>query len=727
MIVHSLNEKTLTIGRDASCDIQLKGMGVSRCHAFLECRSECPHIRDNGSTYGLVVNDIPVSEADLHDGDILCIGVQAFFVRLTPGRIGLEPYEQQHGRETLTDMPSLDKNRRITIGRDPSNDVQIDHPLASRFHAYIIMEHSGRTLLVDNKSTNGTFINGKPVRRHELDSNDIIQIASMRLSLVDGTLHTVDDCNRIRIQAREVSVALQGCVIVDRISLSIDPGEFVAILGPSGAGKTTLASALIGTLPLLEGEVEYNGLPLQQYIGSYTSRIGYVAQKNLLYDDLTVSETLYEQSILRLPGDTPRAQRVARIQEVLETLGLEHAAHRRVCRLSGGEAKRLHLGIVLLSSPTIIFLDEPLAGLDSGLVGTCMHIFRDLARKGHTIILTTHTLSQLSCCDRVLFFSGGTIAYDGPPQSMNTSLKVNELAEAYEKARKQTRQRKTVTGKVKKHIARIRSRTGRLRGSAVSKDTNKSARQRVSPFAQTGMLLMRYVRLFVRDVRNCAVVLAQAPLIALLLLGVYTADRYMLPISFYFCVTISAIWLGSVNAVREIASEWDCIGRDVWAGMSTLPYCVSKLIIAGAVALVQALLLHASLGILFSSYGVDPATLLVIIASAGAGAILGLAVSALSPDVRRAISMLPVVLIPQIFFSGILVPFDEMSAAGKMLSHLTISRPAFSLFKRLHFSSAGEMAFSQWFWLCGVCVGLCILLYMGVLYGIHIRKESDAR
>jgi ABC-type multidrug transport system ATPase subunit/pSer/pThr/pTyr-binding forkhead associated (FHA) protein len=694
-------------------------MGISRHHATIRCDRERVHIKDAGSTYGIRVNGRQIEEIALHQGDILEIGVQRFEVHIDDAHVSLVPSHGAVQQRTHTPRRSTDAPTRITIGRDRGNDVCIEHPMVSRFHAEIVQQQSGGYVLIDNRSTNGTFINGSPVRRHMLGAHDIIQIASMRLAMIDGTLHTLDDCNKVYIHAADVAVALGNRLIVRDISLTIDPGEFVVVLGPSGAGKTTFASALIGETPLYRGEILYNSLPLQHYVSSYASRIGYVAQQNLLYGGLTVYESLWEQAMIRLPADASAAERHARIEWVLRMLKIMPLKDRRVAHLSGGEAKRLHLGIELLSSPTIVFLDEPLAGLDSGLVGTCMEVFRELSRRGHTIILTTHTLEQLHRCDRIVFLSNGTIAYNGRPEHITTHLKVRDVSQAYERARAESTH----------PVAAVTMRERNKRGAATARASRKeyavsgAAPSRVrgtSPFVQFAVLVGRYSRLFLRDRKNAAVVCVQAPLIAFLLMCVFTREAYVLPLSFYFCVTISAIWLGSVNGVREVAAEWKYLRRDIRGGLYVPVYCTAKLVLATGLGLVQALLLHGSLWLLLSSYTFDVATCGVIAAAAAAGAVLGLCVSALSASVRQAISWLPVVLIPQIFFSGILASFDDMHVVGRLLSRLMISRPVFSILKRMHLAQDAGSALHQWYYLGGVTVGLSILLYISVF--LRMRK-----
>ena len=157
--------------------------------------------------------------------------------------------------------------------------------------------------------------------------------------LDEGKFIQADDSRRIKLEAHGITVRRHGKTLLDRISLSIQPGEFVAILGPSGAGKTTLAKVLTGQLTADSGTVYYNGFPLSRFAAAFSSAVGFVSQHNLLRPELTVKETFTEQVLLRLPKDSLEAERVARIKEVMDMLEITHLAKSRINNLSGGEAK----------------------------------------------------------------------------------------------------------------------------------------------------------------------------------------------------------------------------------------------------------------------------------------------------------------------------------------------------------------------------------------------------
>jgi|WetSurMetagenome_2_1015567.scaffolds.fasta_scaffold00008_21 ABC transport system ATP-binding/permease protein len=709
-------ERAVTIGRDPSCDVPLRGIGASRTHAILHIGSRAIVIEDCRSTFGTRVNGNPVSRAELGDGAVITAGVAKFRIDIDDRNVTLVPF---HDAEIPPEDATYGRTPAdVAIGRDPSNTVCLPHPLVSRFHATFRAEGDARYSIEDHGSTNGTFVNGKAVRTSVLDEGDVVQVGPYRFFLDAGALKQTQDFNRIRIEAFNVGVTRGKATLVDDVSLSMEPGEFVAILGPSGAGKSTLANALTGQIPLSSGEVYYNGLPMRTFCSAFNSTIGFVSQHNLLRSELTVLETFTEQSILRLPRDSMPAEHRERIREVMELLELSALAKRKIGDLSGGEAKRVHFGMELLSSPTVIFLDEPLAGLDPGLTHKFMELFRSICDKGHTILLTTHTLEQIELCNRILFVSRGKLLFAGSPKELRGSFGTVILADVYEKAR--TLPASAVAAATKPVVTPKK----KIKESGYDESVRLYKPKSVSFLRQMKLLTGRYAVMLVRDARTLALMLLQAPLIALLLAFVFNHGGDFLPLSFYFCISISVIWMGGMNSVREIAREWDVVEREFRVGLSKTAYGLSKLLVFCLLAAVQALLFGACLHVIFAGFSLGAGNGALLCSGCAAGALLGLCVSAFSPNVNVAISFLPIIFIPQIFFSGILMPFDEMPGAGMVLSNFTIARPVFSMFKKMCFFERTPWMLGDWLGLSLLCGGLTILLFTGIRFRRLIQGKG---
>jgi ABC transport system ATP-binding/permease protein len=719
-----LNGATISVGRDPSCDVSLAGVGVSRRHATIVLDPAGPVIADSGSTFGTRVDDHPVTSARLHNGAVVDVGIVRLVVALDARSLSFSRIGGIGATQASTPQPDHQSSpTTVNIGRDASNDIQCAHPLVSRFHASFVRRSGSRRLIIDHQSANGTFVNGRLVKHAEISDGDVVQIGPYRFFLQNGDLVRADDHGRVKVEVFDLSASRGSVRVLDDVSFTIMPGEFVAVLGPSGAGKTTLGHVLTGQVTPESGRVYLNGLPLNQFCRAFNSSIGFVSQHNVLHNELTVYETFHENSILRLPVDSLPMERRARIAEVLELLDLTPLRNRQIRRLSGGEAKRVHVGVELLSSPALIILDEPLAGLDSGLVRAFMALFRKICDEGHTVVLTTHALESVELCDSILFVNKGRIQYQGRPAEILRSLGLKSPADLYERSKRDSREgtaavvRQGDTSRTTRGVPTSGGKAGELPLVRVRRPFVRST------LAQVSMLVVRYFRIFSRDVRNLIIVFAQVPLICALLACVFTWDATFLPIPFYFCIAISAIWVGGVNAVREIARERELVRREYRAGLSLVAYALSKLAVFGTLSLVQSLLFGVLLNVVYGRSCSGWQVLLLLTVATTGGMLVGLGISSLCATVTRAVSWLPIVFIPQIFFSGILVPFDRMPGAGEALSYATVSRPVFSLLKRSCVLELSLWSRQDWLSLAFLFTALIILVLCGLRWSVARRND----
>ncbi|WOL13202.1 hypothetical protein Cni_G21971 [Canna indica] len=208
--------------------------------------------------------------------------------------------------------------------------------------------------------------------------------------------------------------------ILNGITGVVFPGELLAMLGPSGSGKTTLLTALGGRLHgKLSGKITYNGNP---FSGAVKRRTGFVAQDDVLYPHLTVAETLTFTALLRLPRSLSREEKAHQAQQVISELGLGRVAHsmiggaRGVRGVSGGERKRVSIGLELLVDPSLLLLDEPTSGLDSTTAARIVATLKRLAAdKGRTVVTTIHQPSSrlYRMFDKLILLSDGGAIYYG--------------------------------------------------------------------------------------------------------------------------------------------------------------------------------------------------------------------------------------------------------------------------------------------------------------------------
>jgi len=223
--------------------------------------------------------------------------------------------------------------------------------------------------------------------------------------------------NPLRLDACDLVYRVGSLKLLDDVSLSILPTEFVTIVGVSGAGKSTLLNALCGFRPATKGSVFVNGDNLYKNYDAYRTELGYVPQDDIIHQDLTVQQALNFAAQLRLTPNTSEADRRQQVEQVLMDLELQEQAKTYVKNLSGGQRKRVSIGVELLTKPGLFFLDEATSGLDPGTELQMMRLLRRMASQGRTVVLVTHTTKNLMISDLVVFLAkGGRVAYFGPPK-----------------------------------------------------------------------------------------------------------------------------------------------------------------------------------------------------------------------------------------------------------------------------------------------------------------------
>ncbi len=412
-----LAAQPLSIGRDRrQCDIILKGAAVSRQHACIE-----PLDRDNyllidlQSTNGVYVNKRKIdSPCRLAHNDIIGIGCpDTGHLRFCSSGAPIQP---------LADIYPAQSS--WTIGRSPDCDICLPFiPTVSAHHATVKAEKN-RLTLVDESSLNGTWKNGKCIRRDQVTAQDIIVIGSteLRFHLHENGSLQLEKKQRsgtMRLSCSKLTCnperSKSGPPVLNAVNLSIHPGELIGILGPSGAGKTTLLKALSGHIPPLSGTVLVNDIPLYETFEMFRNTIGYVPQDDILYSELKVQDTLDYSAEIRLPHDITARQRRDIINATIEALDIAHVCSNRIDQLSGGQKKRVSIGTELITRPGLLFLDEPTAGLDPFTEQKLMHHFRTVADAGTTVVMTTHILENLALLDKIVLLARGELVFFGTP------------------------------------------------------------------------------------------------------------------------------------------------------------------------------------------------------------------------------------------------------------------------------------------------------------------------
>jgi ABC-type multidrug transport system ATPase subunit/pSer/pThr/pTyr-binding forkhead associated (FHA) protein len=427
---YQLTKPTTSVGRAPDSDIVINHPAVSGHHLSLSHTPTGMTVTDLGSTNGTQLNGqkIPTNQpVEMRVGAVLRIG------DLTGNWVGIV-WEDESGEAIRTlslgklDLSSVTSMR---IGRDPSSYLPLNHPTVSSHHAEIFKTASGLAIR-DLGSTNGTFVNGKRIAQGPLQSGDVVQIGPFKL-VYDAQQQSLAQSMGLghRMDAVKVGRAVaKGKLILNNVSLTIQPGEFVSLVGGSGAGKSTLLKALNGYEPANQGQVLLDGESFYPKLDLYRTQMGYVPQDDIIHRELPVKLALWYAAKLRLPDARPE-EIGNRIQEALRAVDMIEHSDKRVRVLSGGQRKRVSIAVELLAHPSLFFLDEPTSGLDPGLEKKMMYDLNRLADEGRTVVLVTHATANIEQCDHVAFLSFGKLAYYGPPNEALKFFNVRDFSDIY--------------------------------------------------------------------------------------------------------------------------------------------------------------------------------------------------------------------------------------------------------------------------------------------------------
>lgn len=230
------------------------------------------------------------------------------------------------------------------------------------------------------------------------------------------------------VETRDLTRRFGELTAVRRLNLRIERGEVFGLLGPNGSGKTTTIRMLCGLLEPTSGAATVAGLDVAREPDRIKERIGYMSQKFGLYEDLTVTENLeFYGGVYGLRN----AARRERIDQVVRFLGLGNRLKQLAATLSGGWKQRLALGCALLHQPSVLFLDEPTAGVDPAARRSFWRTIHELAQNGTTVLVTTHYMDEAARCGRLALMSQGHLIALGSPAEVAAQVGGATLEDAF--------------------------------------------------------------------------------------------------------------------------------------------------------------------------------------------------------------------------------------------------------------------------------------------------------
>jgi ABC-type multidrug transport system ATPase subunit/pSer/pThr/pTyr-binding forkhead associated (FHA) protein len=635
--------------------LRIEHPSIAARHAELINAKDFATLRDLGSAQGTRVNGERIREQVLKEGDLLQFGTCETHVFL-----------YRDSRTRVTVLRDVELNAPVvSIGRDSSNQIHLDHPTVSSRHAEVRKVDGGGYEIVDLGSTNGTFVNGHRISQQRLQPRDRISLGAVQFVFDGAQMEQQSDGTQIRLTALDLCVEAKdyntGAPIhlLEDVSIVIEPREFVGLLGPSGAGKSTLMDAMNGSRPAQRGKVRLNSADLYGEYASLRTLIGYLPQEDILHRQLTVKECLYYSARLRLPDDFGESEIRERVNEVMQQLDLTERADITIAQLSGGQRKRVSLGIELLSKPALLFVDEPTAGQDPRTEMKMMQLFREIANRGATVIINTHLLGSFSLLDKVAVLVRGKMAYFGASQDMLPYFNARRPHDIYDKLQekkaeewaKQYKQSKTYSECVGNVLADVAADKG------PPKDEKKQ-QARHSALRQLMTLLSRQFTLKLKDKATIAAILAPPFVIAILMGLMKQAPNEP---KVLFMIVLVALWFGCSSAVREIVDELPVYRRERQSELKLVSYLGSKLVYLAAVAVAQSLSLIVVLMLMGALENHLFECLLITWMMAFEGGLIGLLISSTFSSAEKALYVFPLTMIPQLLLAGMLIPVSPLN------------------------------------------------------------------
>ena len=560
----------------------------------------------------------------------------------------------------------------VTIGRADDNDIVIADVLASRHHATLVLTPLGTE--IQDRSINGTFVNGTRVGSAILSEGDVVTIGNVDLVLSGGLLvprSEIEAATRTGgLEVRSVNYIVDnGKQLLDNISLTARPGTLTAVIGGSGAGKSTLARLIAGYTTPSSGSVTFEGHDVHAEYASLRSRIGMVPQDDVVHRQLTVNQALGYAAELRLPPDTTKTDRAKVVAQVLEELDLTKHADTRVDKLSGGQRKRASVALELLTGPSLLILDEPTSGLDPALDHQVMAMLRQLADAGRVVIVVTHMLSYLDTCDQLLLVApGGKTAYAGPPDQIGDAMGTTNWAKIFSQVGADPEEAN------RRFLERDQGPPPAQpdQPADLGKPVHTSLRRQISTIAR------RQVRLVVAD-RAYFIFLALLPFIlGALSLTVPGSSGFGVPgphagtpdesAQILALLLPAAAFMGTALTIRDLVGERAVFQREQAVGLSTTAYLLAKTAVFCGFAILQSAIITA---IVVAGKGIPTrgAVLLghsnlaatvelfaTVAATCVASAVLGLAISSLVRSSEQIMPLFVVAVMAQLVLCGGMVP-----------------------------------------------------------------------
>ena len=480
-----------------------------------------------------------------------------------------------------------------------------------------------------------------------------------------------------------------------------ESGSLLGIMGGSGAGKSTLLNILNGNYPPTSGTVTINGVDIHKNKEQIEGVIGYVSQDDLLIEELSVFQNLFYNAKLCFGGMSDK-QIAKKVLRTLSSLGLYETKDLKVGSplektISGGQRKRLNIALELIREPSVLFVDEPTSGLSSRDSENIMDLLKELALKGKLIFVVIHQPSSdiFKMFDKLLILDqGGYPIYNGNPVDaiMYFKKRINHVksdesechtcgnvnpeqifniieSKVVDEYGNQTQHRKVAPKEWNAHYLQLLEKP--ISSIADVNEIPESTFKKPGFFAQLGIFFIRDVLSKLTNRQYMIINLAEAPALAFILaffVKFYNAesseyvfrDNQNVP-QFLFIAVIVALFIGLTVAAEEIIKDQKILKRESFLNLSKGSYLMSKITIMFMISAIQMLMFVANGNWILEIHGMWFEYWLILFTLSCFANLLGLNISASFNSVKVIYILIPILIIPQLLFSGVIVKFDKLN------------------------------------------------------------------
>ena len=549
------------------------------------------------------------------------------------------------------------------------------------------------------------FPTGSTIRGSKMKPVFYSEVVSKFLYGTEGT--------SLSFVARNVSIQFKsGYKALNNINIAEEGGKLIGLMGASGSGKSTLLSVLNGSTKPTTGSVTINGLDIYQKSDWLQGIVGFVPQDDFLIEELTVYENLFYAAQLTF-GQHTKEESDDLVNKTLKSLGLNETRDLKVGSaldktISGGQRKRLNIGLELLRKPTILFVDEPTSGLSSRDSVNIMDLLKELALNGKMVFVVIHQPSSdiFKMFDTmiILDIGGYPVYYGNPEQALVYFKKLVNMVNKDEGACIECGNVNSeqifniLEAKVVNEYGRLTDRrkipaklwhqyfTENIEIPPINERSDKlrSIQQIPAKIKQIAIFSMRDMQAKFRNQQYMVITFLEAPILAFFLAylvkyyetrefeQVYVfAKNVNIPVYFFMAIIV-ALFMGLTLSAEELIKDRKILKRESFLNLSRMSYLVSKMAILLVISAIQTLCFVLIANWILEINNMYFTTWLILFSISVFANILGLIISSAFNSAVTVYILIPILIIPQLILSGVIIDFDQFNYRVSSDKHIPL-------------------------------------------------------